>query len=178
MSSLAVVIGDDGSGPTISRWDAALGPQPTAEQLAAVTQEQVDRAKLVPGVDTSTVAGAKQLITAIRYQKESAGIYVGEQLVTTFRDEMPIWQGFLLDIALRPGVTTSFEYKPRGGTNTTLTVAQVQRCYECFAWYVIACFATERYLIGLLETSTVQEVLALLDSGSVWPQTTFEWVAP
>jgi hypothetical protein len=38
---------DNGTGPTIELWNTAkLGPQPTAEQLAAVTQAQVDAARL------------------------------------------------------------------------------------------------------------------------------------
>lgn len=40
------VIQDDGNGSYIAYWPAELGTQPTAEQLAAVTQEQVDAAKL------------------------------------------------------------------------------------------------------------------------------------
>ena len=40
------VLTDEGNGPFISYWSESLGPQPTAEQLAAVTQEQVDAAKL------------------------------------------------------------------------------------------------------------------------------------
>lgn len=35
------VVSDAGSGPFISHWNEALGPQPTAEQLAAVTEQQV-----------------------------------------------------------------------------------------------------------------------------------------
>jgi hypothetical protein len=36
------VVQDDGQGPYLASWKAALGAQPTADQLAAVTQVQVD----------------------------------------------------------------------------------------------------------------------------------------
>jgi hypothetical protein len=39
------VVRDDGTGPRIADWSAALGAQPTAEQLAAVTAEQVEAAR-------------------------------------------------------------------------------------------------------------------------------------
>ena len=127
-------------------WAGTLGEQPTDQQLADVSQ----------AVDQSLI---KSKLAEIRFERESIGIVVGTQTVTTNRDEMPVWQGMLLDLSVfRPGVLLEYEYKPRGGTNTTLTPTQVARCYECFAWYVGACFATERYLaaqigICLLYTS-------------------------
>ena len=40
------VVADDGSGQRVGRWDAArLGPEPTAGQLSAVTDEQVAEAR-------------------------------------------------------------------------------------------------------------------------------------
>ena len=119
----------------------------------------------------------KARIAELRWQKESQGIYIGEQFVSTLREEMPVWQGMLLDIALRPGATTEFEYKPRGGANVVLSPQQVQRIYECFAWYVAACFATERTLVGAIDAGTpLPQVIAMLDT--VWPQTQFDWTPP
>jgi hypothetical protein len=41
------IVTDSGSGPAITYWnEAALGPKPTPEQLAAVTPEQVNAARL------------------------------------------------------------------------------------------------------------------------------------
>lgn len=123
-----------------------------------------------------TADSLREHIAEARYAAESGGIYVGEQLVTTNRDEMPVWQGMLLDaFVLRPGQQESYEYKPRGGTNTTLTPSQVARCYECFAWYVGACFATERQLVAMLNAGADPETVY---SSITWPQRNFEWVAP
>jgi hypothetical protein len=117
-------------------------------------------------------------LSDIRWQKESSGITVGNQPVSTLREEMAIWQGMLLDMTLRPGATTSFEYKPRGGSNVTLTAQQVQRIYACFAWYVAVCFGTERYLASQIGTLTNEQIIALAESDSTWPQREFTWEAP
>jgi hypothetical protein len=111
-----------------------------------------------------------------RWQREIAGITVGEQPVSTLREEMPVWQGMLLDIAVfRPGVEVAYEYKPRGGVSVQLTVAQVQRCYECFAWYVQACFAVERALIEMLDAQVPPaDIVAAADAA--WPQRQFTLV--
>jgi hypothetical protein len=119
----------------------------------------------------------RETISAIRWQKESQGIVVGEQPVSTLREEMPVWQGMLLDMTLRPGETTSFEYKPRGGENVSLTAQQVQRVYACFAWYVAACFATERQLASMIGNVPNDEFMAIVSSDLTWPQTKFDWVA-
>jgi hypothetical protein len=121
----------------------------------------------------------KEHIGNWRWARETSGIIVGLQPVSTFRDEMPVWQGMLLDMERRPGETTAFEYKPRGGENVTLTPAQVSRVYECFAWYVAACFATERHLIGMIEQGAdLSTVAAAAQNLETWPQTSFEWTAP
>ena len=124
-----------------------------------------------------TAEGLKAYIAERRYERETGGITVGTQVVTTNRDEMPIWQGMLLDIVLQPGQRMEFEYKPRGGANTTLTLAQVQRCYACFAWHVAACFATERALNAMIDGGAdLDAIAASIDSA--WQQNTFEWEAP
>jgi hypothetical protein len=151
---------DQGAGATIAYWSDAIGERPTQQQI-----------------DATAGIILKAKIAEIRYGKEIGGIVIGAQPVSTNRDEMPIWQGMLLDMTLRPGITSSFEYKPRGGLNVTLTAQQVQRVYECFAWYVQACFATERQLIAAIDAGTpLEQVEAMLDT--VWPQTQFEWTAP
>lgn len=150
----------------ITLWnELALGPQPTQEEFDALASE----------VETQKVLAK---LSDIRWQKESAGITVGDQPVSTLREEMPVWQGMLLEMTLRPGVTTAFEYKPRGGVKVILTVQQVQRIYSCFAWYVAACFATERYLALQIGTLTSEQILGLAEAESTWPQRTFTWEVP
>lgn len=152
---------------SIYKWNSAfLGEQPT--------QQFFDEMDVAPIIEKKL----RNQLALIRYAKEVAGITVGTQPVTTFRDEMPVWQGMLLDMTLRPGATTSFEYKPRGGANVTLTPQQVGRIYECFAWYVNACFATERYLASQIGTLTAEQIEGLANTDSTWPQRQFEWVAP
>lgn len=155
---------DDGNGPFVSYWSESLGTQPTQEKIDAL-RPTLERIAL------------KNKIAKLRWDHETQGITIGDQPVSTLREEMPVWQGMLLDMTLQPGVRTEYEYKPRNGANVVLTVEQVQRCYQCFAWYVSACFATERYLYGLIDAGTpLEQVEAMLDS--VWPQTEFEWAAP
>jgi hypothetical protein len=127
--------------------------------------------------ESQEIREIKDKITQLRWDHETQGITIGTQPVSTLREEMPVWQGMLLDMTLQPGVRTAYEYKPRNGANVVLTVQQVQRCYQCFAWYVSACFATERYLYGLIDAGTpIEQVEAMLET--VWPQTQFDWVAP
>lgn len=156
---------DDGKGPFISEWLNDV-PQPT--------QEQIDAAS--PQVE---LALAKAKLASERWTRESAGIIIGTQFVSTNRDEMPVWQGMLLDaFVLRPGVRSAFEYKPRGGQNTTLTPQQVGRCYECFAWYVAALFAVERQVAAMLEATTSNAEREAILSAIQWPQREFTWEVP
>lgn len=157
-------VSDSGNGPFISYWSEALGSQPTAEQID-VLKPLLEKIAL------------KNKIAAMRWDRETSGITIGIQQVSTLREEMPVWQGMLLDMTLQPGVRSEYEYKPRNGANVVLTPQQVQRCYQCFAWYVSACFATERQLCDAIDAGTpIEQVEAMLET--VWPQTQFDWVAP
>ena len=176
------IVGDN----AIQFWNPALGTQPTSEQLAAVTQEQVERAKLVPGVDTSTVAGAKQLITARRYQVEVAGISIEGQQISSERDEIGHWYprfanayGYINNdpFALAANPTGEYPYKPKSGAPVIFTATQVIRAYQCLSWYINTCFGVEKYLFDLLDADTpVANVLAAMDAA--WPQREFTWVPP
>lgn len=118
----------------------------------------------------------REQIANWRWARETGGITVGDQAVTTFRDEMPVWLGMINDMALRPGQTAAYEYKPRGGANVTLTPAQVSRIYACFAWYVQACFSTERALLEQITSGApLESVAAAAQDPATWPQTTFAW---
>jgi len=143
-----------------------------AEQLANGWQPEP-----IVVIEPSPTELLKARISDMRWQRETAGVTIGTQPVSTLREEMPVWQGMLLDITLQPGVRSEYEYKPRNGANVVLTPQQVQRCYQCFAWYVSECFSTERYLCGLIDAGTpLEQVEAMLNT--VWPQTQFDWVAP
>jgi hypothetical protein len=100
-----------------------------------------------------TAAELKAELAAIRYAKESAGITVGTQPVSTYRDEMPVWLGMLLDVQ-SPSPQESYEYKPRGGENVVLEPWEMVRAYQCFAWYTTACFATERYFQEVINAAS------------------------
>lgn len=158
----------------IIRWNLP-DPQPTPEQIASVTDADI---AFLP-YTLHSVESTKVWLANERWTRESAGIFIGEQFVSTNRDEMPVWQGMVLDaFVLRPGAQATYEYKPRGGANTTLTPQQVGRCYECFAWYVGALFAVERNIALMLDgTTSVAERKAIL-SAIPWPQTQFEWISP
>lgn len=126
----------------------------------------------------SSVGASKAWLASERWIRESSGITVGDQLISTNRDEMPVWQGMLLDTVFRPGVRSEFEYKPRGGQNATLTPQQVGRAYECFAWYVAALFGVERQVALLLDATATNAERAAILSAIPWPQTAFTWEAP
>ncbi|AMV35624.1 hypothetical protein VN12_26265 [Pirellula sp. SH-Sr6A] len=130
----------------------------------------------VEPIETEELSDESLLIrlAEIRWMRESSGIRIGDQQVTTLREEMPVWQGMLLDITLRPGATAAFEYKPRGGQNVLLSPQQITRIYECFAWYVNACFATERSLVAQIGTISNSQILDLANADSTWPQKQFQ----
>jgi hypothetical protein len=172
--AIAIVRQLDGKVQTFVRDDVPEGWLPP-EGFDAIPESQLPAGWV--RVDATTSGELKDKIAAMRWDRETAGITIGTQPVSTLREEMPVWQGMLLDITLQPGVRSEYEYKPRNGANVVLTPQQVQRCYQCFAWYVSACFATERYLCGLIDAGTpLEQVEAMLDT--VWPQTQFDWVAP
>lgn len=125
----------------------------------------------------------RAMLAEFRYGRETAGISIEGQAISTEREEMPVWQGMLFDVVMNPGVRDAYEYKPRNGDNVSLTVAQVKRAYECFAWYVSACFAYERMFAEELQAATdspeVFDAFAvqMLDQAN-WPQTEFLWELP
>lgn len=151
-------------------------PEATTEQRAAA--QSIFDSWDWDNPHLSSVGAAKAWLANERWTREASGITVGNQFVSTNRDEMPVWQGMLLDTVFRPGVRTEFEYKPRGGQNTTLTPQQVGRCYECFAWYVAALFAVERQVALMLDATTTNAEREAVLSAIPWPQTAFTLEAP
>lgn len=122
-------------------------------------------------------------IAAWRWQRETAGITVGTQSVTTYREEMPVWLAMRANVQDRAAANapeSTYKYKPRGAEVTsTLTAAQVLRVYECFAWYVAACFETEAALQAMIAGGgDLNTVAAAAQNPATWPQTAFDWTPP
>ncbi len=144
------------------------------EQLHA----QLDALLNPPGPDLSTVAGVKQYLASKRYDREVMGFHVGEQFVSTNRDELAHWFARFIDATHTTG--NVYPYKPRGGSIVaSLSAEQVIRAYQCLAWYVNACIATEGVLIQSIDDGTpLEQVLIAIDSDQTWPQRQFTWEPP
>ncbi len=144
------------------------------EQLHA----QLDALLNPPGPDLSTVAGVKQYLASKRYDREVMGFHVGEQFVSTNRDELAHWFARFFDATHTTG--NVYPYKPRGGSIVaSLSAEQVIRAYQCLAWYVNACIATEGVLIQSIDDGTpLEQVLIAIDSDQTWPQRQFTWEPP
>jgi len=177
------VVSDDGTGPKITYWSPSLGKQPTQAELDAVTQEQVDAARKVPGFDIRTIEGCKKLISAIRYENETAGIEIEGQQFSTERDEIGHWYprfsnawGWLNNdpVSRKGNPGGIYPYKPKKGKPVILTPEQVIRAYDRVAFYINSCFGVESYLYGLLDAGTpVEQVTGMLTQ--VWPTRQYLW---
>lgn len=170
---------------TTERDDALAQVEPLQSRVAEL-QDQLDAILNPPGPDLSTVDGAKQYITSERYTKETGGITVGGQFVSTERDEIGHWfprfydalmwtQGDPTVRAINP--EGLYPYKPKDREPVILSAAQVMRAYQCMAWFINQCFAAEDQLYVSLNAGTpIADVLA--QAPAAWPQTAYEWVAP
>lgn len=170
---------------TAERDEALAQVEPLQTQVASL-QAQLDAILNPPGPDLSTVEGAKTYISSERYSKETGGITVGGQFVSTERDEIGHWfprfydammwtQG---DPTVRAGNPDGlYPYKPKNHEPVILSAAQVMRAYQCMAWYINQCFAVEDQLYVSLNAGTpIADVLAQIPAA--WPQTAFEWTPP
>ncbi len=153
-------------------------------QIATLT-EQLDALLNPPGPDVTTREGLKAYLAQKRYEKEIAGFTVGGQLISTNRDELAHWFARFFDAFNHlNGVPSAsggvYPYKPRGGTTVVnLTAAQAVRAYQCLAWYVNACIATEGQLIAMVDDAPLSQLVDIkevIDTESTWPQRTFDWV--
>lgn len=153
-------------------------------QVATLT-EQLEALRNPPGPDVTTREGLKAYLAQRRYEKEIAGFTVGGQLISTNRDELAHWFARFFDAFnhLQGNASASggvYPYKPRGGTSViNLTAAQAVRAYQCLAWYVNACIATEGQLIATIDAATLSQLVDIkeaIDAEATWPQRTFEWV--
>ena len=151
----------------------------------ATLSEQLDALLNPPGPDVTTREGLKQYLAQKRYEKEIAGFTVGGQLISTNRDELAHWFARFFDAFnyLQGNLSASggvYPYKPRGGNEVVnLTAAQAVRAYQCLAWYVNACIATEGQLIATIDAATLSQLVDIkevIDTEATWPQRSFQWV--
>lgn len=116
-----------------------------------------------------TVDTLKAHIADLRWQHETRGIMVGDWFVATERSERGTLIGMQLNVTINPQLVIN--YKPRGGSSTyLLNAGQVIRICQCAAWYIEACFATEKALCDAIDAGADLEAIAAF---SDWPQTEF-----
>lgn len=132
----------------------------------------------------NTAALARAYVSQVRYQKETQGILIEGQLISSDRDEIGHWYPrFASAYAYLQGDTTSnptglYPYKPRGGEPVVLTALQAVRAYMCLSWYVNACFGVEKVAFDTIDHLTdKQQIKAIIDAIE-WPQREFMWEAP
>ncbi len=163
-----------------------------ASQLESVTlakqalEAQLDAILNPPGPDVTTVSGLREYIATTRYNHEVEGFMVGDQFVSTNRDELAHWFARFYDafnwlsgneIARAINPSGLYPYKPKGGTKVAMLTAQeAVRAYQCLAWYVNACIATEGGLIEQIEAGTrLDLILNAANNAATWPQKRFAW---
>lgn len=162
--------------------DEAVGVKQTLEARIAELEALLNP----PGPDTSTASGLKQYLANVRYEHEVSGFSVGDQFISTNRDELAHWFARFFDaFNWLQGNTASnpsglYPYKPRGGSVVAmLTAEQAVRAYQCIAWYVNACIATEGQLIEAINAGgDLVAIKAMIDNAATWPQRQFDWVPP
>ena len=174
----------------IAAWESSLADKEASiNQLIAekaALADQLDAILNPPGPDVTTVSGLREYIATVRYNREVVGFTIGDQFVSTNRDELAHWFARFYDAfnwlsgnetarAINP--SGLYPYKPKGGNKVAmLTAQQAVRAYQCLAWYVNACIATEGAMIAEIEKGTRLDLI--LDSANnveQWPQTRFNW---
>jgi hypothetical protein len=159
--------------------------EPLETQVASLTA-QLEALLNPPGPDVTTAEGLKAYLSNVRYEKEISGFNVGSQFVSTNRDELAHWFARFFDAFnwLQGNTATNpsglYPYKPKGGSVVAmLTAEQAVRAYQCLAYYVNMCIATEGQLIEAIDGGMdLAEAKAMIDNVATWPQRQFDWVAP
>ncbi len=121
-------------------------------------------------------------LKTLRKEFSETPIYVGNQLVSTRREEDGEWLARQLNASQAPP-ETQYPYTPDGGLPTVLTKDQVLRIAGCRTWYVNQCFAVEAYYAAKVASGMkfTQLIVSLEENSSPdlrWPQTQFEWQPP
>lgn len=165
-----------------SERDSVTSERDTHAQRIAELESQLD-ALLPPGPDLTTRDGVRQFVSNARYVAETGGIYLGDQFISTERDEIGHWfprfYNALMwingDGRIRAGNPDGlYPFKPKGHAPTVLSAEQVLRAYECLAWFINACFAAEAVLYGRLEANEPLDVIVTATE-TAWPSNHFTW---
>ena len=139
-----------------------------------------------PGPDLNSRDGVRQFVSNARYVAETGGIYVGNQFISTERDEIGHWFPRFYNAMMwlngdaRIRATNPdglYPFKPKNHPPTVLTAEQVLRVYECMAWFINACFAAEATLYGRLDANEPLDVI-IDATPAAWPQREFTWEPP
>lgn len=135
---------------------------------------------IIPGV-IQTAEQFRQWLSNQRWQKETGGITVGGQPISTHRDEAAHWLArysdatrWLMEDATARAINPDgiYPYKPKHGEPVYLSATQVVRAYLCQAWFVNACFAVEKAAADAVKGGAdIGDVVASIQ----WPQTSFDW---
>lgn len=153
----------------------------TRDQRIIELEGQLEALLHPPGPDLNSRDGVRQFVSNARYVAETGGIYVGEQFISTERDEIGHWfprfynalmwlQGDPRIRAVNPD--GHYPFKPKDHPPTVLTAEQVLRAYECMAWYINACFAAEAVLYGRLDANEPLDVI-VTETATAWPSKQF-----
>ncbi len=129
-------------------------------------------------------ASLKEHVAAVRYERETMGLIVDNQFISSHRDEIGHWYprfsnawGWLNnDPISRAGNPDGiYPYKPRGGEPVVLTAQQVVRFYDRLAWYINACFGAEKMICTAIDEATSEaELDAIAESiDQYWPPREF-----
>jgi hypothetical protein len=169
-----------------SRLDDAATQVAQRDATILSLQDELNALLNPPGPDLTTRDGVRQFVSDSRYVVETRGIYVGEQFISTERDEIGHWfprfynalmwlQGDPRIKAVNP--QGLYPFKPKSHPPTVLTAEQVLRAYECMAWFINACFAEEAVLYARLDANEPLDVI-VTETPSAWPSNRFTWEPP
>lgn len=197
--SQVVTLNDSLAATIIDRDGVTAERDSLTQELVTVTTDRDAKAQRVielegqlemllhpPGPDLTTRDGVRQYVSNARYVAETGGIYVGNQFISTERDEIGHWfprfYNALMWLQGDPRIRAAnpdghYPFKPKNHPPTVLTAEQVLRAYECMAWYINACFAVEATLYARLNNEAPLDVI-VTDTATAWPSNHFTWEPP
>lgn len=138
-----VQLADDGNGPYISRWDNALGSQPTQAQLDSAL---LPVSKIVQ----------KQAIASSRYTAETAGITVNGAIIRTDRESQATLTGAWVVVQQNP--IALIDWKAETGW-VQIDRATVEALCSAVGAHVQAQFTRERLLCDQIDAAQTVEAV-------------------
>ena len=114
-------------------------------------------------------AAAEKLaaLSALRFQKETAGVAVSGATVKTDRHSQAALTGAYT--SLKNGLVPGIDWKAAGGVWVSLTLAQVEPMAQAVAAHVQACFTAERAHAEAIAALATVEAVDAYDIGTGWP---------